>query len=81
MATRDPYGALGREDDSEVALAAIRAVREVADFCEYHPVSRMRQAGHTSSERSPAGLVLAPRRYTRSRLKCCEILRGRQSSS
>jgi hypothetical protein len=47
---RDPYGALGLEDDPELAFAGIRALRQMADFCESYQVRRLRQAGHTWAE-------------------------------
>ena len=34
LTARDPYGALGLEDDPELAFAGIRALRQMADFCE-----------------------------------------------
>ena len=42
----DPYGALGLEDDPHLAFADIRALRQMADFCESYQVRRLRQAGH-----------------------------------
>ncbi len=50
LTARDPYGALGLEDDPELAFAGIRALRHMADFCESYQVSRLRQAGHTWAE-------------------------------
>jgi hypothetical protein len=50
MAARDPYGALGLEDDPELAFAGIRALRQMADFCERYQVGRLRHAGHTLAE-------------------------------
>jgi hypothetical protein len=47
LTARDPYGALGLEDDPELALVGIRALRQMADVCERYQVSRLRQAGHT----------------------------------
>ena len=46
----DPHGALGLEDDPELAFAGIRALRQMAEFCERYQVSRLRQAGHTWAE-------------------------------
>ena len=46
LTARDPYGALGLEDDPELAFAGIRALRQMADFCESYQVRRLRQAGH-----------------------------------
>jgi hypothetical protein len=34
LTARDAYGALGLEDDPELAFAGIRALRQMADFCE-----------------------------------------------
>jgi len=50
MTARDPYGALGLENDPELAFAGIRALRQMADFCESYQVGRLRQAGHTWAE-------------------------------
>ena len=50
LTARDPYGALGLEDDPELAFAGIRALRQMADFCERCLVRRLRQAGHTWAE-------------------------------
>jgi hypothetical protein len=47
MTARDPYGALGLEDDPELAFAGIRALRHMAEFCEHYQVRRLRQAGQT----------------------------------
>ena len=49
-ADRDPYGALGLDDDAEVALAGVRAFRRLAAFCEHYQVSRLREVGHTWAE-------------------------------
>ena len=50
MTARDPYGALGLENDPELAFAGIRALRQMADFCETYQVRRLRQAGHSLAE-------------------------------
>ena len=50
ITARDPHGALGLEDDPELAFAGIRALRQMAEFCERYQVSRLRQAGHTWAE-------------------------------
>ena len=50
LTARDPYGALGLEDDPELAFAGIRALRQMADFCESYQVRRLRQAGHAWAE-------------------------------
>ena len=47
---RHPYGALGLEDDPELAFAGIRALRQMADFCERYQVRRLRLAGHRWAE-------------------------------
>jgi len=49
-AGRDPYGALGLDEDPDVAFAGSRALRLLAEFCERYQVSRLRQAGHTWAE-------------------------------
>jgi hypothetical protein len=50
ITARDPYGALGLEDDPELAFIGIRALRQMADFCESYQVRRLRQSGHTWAE-------------------------------
>jgi hypothetical protein len=50
MAARDPYGALGLEDDPDLAFAGILALRHMAAFSESYQVRRLRQAGHTWAE-------------------------------
>ena len=50
LTARDPYGALGLEDDPELAFAGIHALHYMADFCESYQVRRLRQAGHTWAE-------------------------------
>jgi hypothetical protein len=49
-AGRDPYGALGLDDDPDVAFAGVRALRQLAEFCERYQVSRLRGLGHTWAE-------------------------------
>ena len=70
MAARDPYGALGLEDDPDLAFAGILALRHMAAFCESYQVRRLRQAGHTWAEIAgwPAS---AHRRCTRSTREPC----------
>ena len=50
LTAREPYGALGLEDDPELAFVGIRALRQMAEFCERYQVGRLRQAGHTWAE-------------------------------
>ena len=50
LTARDPYGALGLDNDPDLAFAGIRALRHMADFCESYQVRRLRQAGHTWAE-------------------------------
>jgi hypothetical protein len=50
ITARDPYGALGLEDDPELAFVGTRALRQMAEFCERYQVGRLRQAGHTRAE-------------------------------
>ena len=50
MTARDAYGALGLEDDPQLAFAGIRALRQMAEFCESYQVRRLRQSGHTWAE-------------------------------
>ena len=73
-----PYGALGLEDDPELAFAGIRALRQMADFCESYQVRRLHQAGHTWAEIA-RGRASAPRRCTRSTRERCESPRRRRS--
>jgi hypothetical protein len=47
LTARDPYGALGLDNDPDLAFAGIRALRHMADFCESYQVRRLRQASHT----------------------------------
>jgi hypothetical protein len=47
LTARDPYGALGLEADPELAFAGIRALRQMAEFCEHYQVRRLPQAGQT----------------------------------
>jgi hypothetical protein len=49
-AGRHPYGALGLDDDPQVAFTGVLALRQLAEFCERYQVSRLREAGHTWSE-------------------------------
>jgi hypothetical protein len=50
LTARHPYGALGLEDDPELAFVGIRALRQMAEFCETYQVGRLRQAGDTWAE-------------------------------
>jgi hypothetical protein len=50
LTARHPHGALGLEDDPQLAFAGIRALRHMAEFCERYQVGRLRQAGHTWAE-------------------------------
>ena len=47
LTAREPYGALGLEDDPELAFVGIRALRQMAEFCEHYQVRRLPQAGQT----------------------------------
>ncbi len=47
LADRDPRGSLGLDDDPELAFAGIRALREMAEFCETYQVTRLRKAGYS----------------------------------
>jgi hypothetical protein len=77
LTARDAYGALGLEDDPELAFAGIRALRQMADFCESYQVRRLHQAGHTWAEIA-RGRASAPRRCTRSTARA---LRDSEASS
>jgi hypothetical protein len=50
LTARHPHGALGLEDDPELAFTGIRALRHMSNFCESYQVRRLRQAGHTWAE-------------------------------
>ena len=45
LAERDPRGSLGLDDDPELAFIGIRALREMAEFCETYQVTRLRRSG------------------------------------
>lgn len=47
VAGHDAYGSLGLDPDPELGFAGVRALRNLADFCETYQVSRARQAGHS----------------------------------
>ena len=47
MAQHHAYGSLGLEQDPELAFAGVRALRELAEFCEGYQVRRLREAGQT----------------------------------
>ena len=47
MARREPYAALGLDADPELGFAGIRALRDLAEFCESYQVGRLREAGHS----------------------------------
>ncbi len=72
ITARDAYGALGLEDDPELAFAGIRALRQMASFWERYQVGRLRHVGHTWAE--IAGWASARRRYA-------EALRDSEATS
>jgi hypothetical protein len=41
------YGSLGLDPDPELAFIGVRALRELADFCESYQVRRLRESGHS----------------------------------
>ncbi len=47
MARHHAYGSLGLDPDPELGFAGVRALRELADFCESYQVGRLRDAGHS----------------------------------
>ena len=47
MARHHAYGSLGLGPDPGLAFAGVRALRELADFCEGYQVRRLREAGHS----------------------------------
>ena len=47
MARQHAYGSLGLDPDPELAFAGVRALWELADFCEGYQVRGLREAGHS----------------------------------
>jgi hypothetical protein len=47
IARHPAYGSLGLDPEPELAFAGVRALRELADFCEGYQVRRLREAGHS----------------------------------
>ena len=47
IARHHAYGSLGLDPDPELAFIGVRALRELADFCEGYQVRRLREAGHS----------------------------------
>ncbi len=47
MARQHAYGSLGLDPDPELGFAGVRALRELAEFCESYQVRRLREAGHS----------------------------------
>ncbi len=47
MARHHAYGSLGLGPDPGLAFAGVRALRELAEFCQGYPVRRLREAGHS----------------------------------
>ncbi len=47
MSRHQAYGSLGLDPDPELALAGVRELRELAEFCEGYQVRRLREAGHS----------------------------------
>jgi hypothetical protein len=43
----DAYGSLGLDPDPELGFAGVRALRQLADFCESYQVRRLRESGHS----------------------------------
>ena len=50
ITARDAYGALGLEDDPKLAFVGIRALLQMAAFCESYQVGWLRHAGRTWAE-------------------------------
>ena len=64
LTARDPYGALGLEDDPELAFAGIRALRHMADFCESRrPGSSATHPGGRPSPQVLAGCEWRDRKF------------------
>jgi hypothetical protein len=64
LVRHEPYAVLGMDSDSELGFVGIRALRELAEFCEIYQVRRLREAGIVGRG-SPLGQASAPRRYTK----------------
>ena len=47
MARHHAYRSLGLDPDPGLAFVGVRALRELADFCESYQVRRRRDAGHS----------------------------------
>lgn len=47
MARHHAHGSLGLDPDPVLAFAGVRALRELADFCESYQVRRLREVGHS----------------------------------
>jgi len=47
MARRQPYAALAVDADPDLGFADIRALRDLAEFCETYQVRRLWEAGHS----------------------------------
>jgi hypothetical protein len=43
----DAYGSLGLDPDPELGFAGVRALRQLADFCESYQARRLRESGHS----------------------------------
>jgi hypothetical protein len=47
MAKHPAYDTFGLDQNPEIAFLGVKALRELADFCESYQVDRLRQAGHS----------------------------------
>jgi hypothetical protein len=47
IAEHHGYGSLGLDPDPEIAFIGVRALQELADFCESYQVNRLREAGNS----------------------------------
>jgi hypothetical protein len=47
VARHHAYGSLGLDPDPELGFAGVRALRQLADFCETYQVQQARAAGHS----------------------------------
>ena len=75
LARRDPYGSLGLHPDPELAFIGVRALRELAEFCEGYQVSRLCEAGH-SWARTAAWAGVSPQALHKKYAKAAKTTKG-----
>jgi hypothetical protein len=75
MARHHAYGSLGLDPDPELAFASVRALRELADFCEGYQVRRLREAGHCWA-RIAAWAALSPQAVHKKYAQAIKMAKG-----